>query len=118
MCIRDSYIGLQIASGEVILDARKAVRARQRVRSRSGRRRRAVTAERAAVFAVWRDVAMAAAVDTHSAAVVENIGAGRDVDEADGAHPEFGRKRARHQGDAADKIGIKNACLLYTSRCV
>ena len=47
---------------------------------------------------------MAAAIHADAAAVVEKVGAGRDVDEADRAQSEFGRQRP---GDQSAMLPIK-----------
>ena len=110
--IFDPHRGLQIAAGEVVLDAGKAVRGSRRrldVARRSRGRRGTVAAEGAAIFDAWRNGSMTAAIHADGAAVVEKIGAGRDVDETDRAQPEFGRQGADDQGHGADKAGVENA---------
>jgi len=52
---------------------------------------------------------MTAAIHADGAAVVEKIGASRDVDETGRAQPEFGRQGADNQGHAADKAGVEHA---------
>ena len=54
-------------------------------------------------------VPVAAAVEAHAAAVVEGVGAGGDVDQADRAQAEFGRQRAGDERHAADQAGFQNA---------
>ena len=76
-------------------------------RSRCYRRTRA--AECAAVLNRRRERSLTAAVDADLTAVIENVGAGRDVDQADRSQPVFGRQRADDQGDAADPAGVENA---------
>ena len=71
--------------------------------------RRARAAERAAVFNRRCERSLAAAVNADLTAVIEDVGAGRDVDQPDGAQPVFGRERAHDQSDAADPAGVKNA---------
>ena len=56
-----------------------------------------------------RERSLTAAVNADLAAVVENVGAGRDVDEANRPQAVFGRERAGDQGDAADPAGVENA---------
>ena len=107
--ILQAFFGLQVTSSEEVLDARKAIRTGQGAGSRSRRYRRTGAAEGAAVLDRRRERALTAAVDADLTAVIENVGAGRDVDQADGAQAIFGRQRAHNQGDAADPAGVKNA---------
>ena len=78
----DPLQGLKIASGEVVLDAQKAVRAR---RHGSGRGGSAIASGRAAIFLERRDGSTAAAVRADAAAVVEDVRPGSDVDKTDSA---------------------------------
>jgi hypothetical protein len=68
-----------------------------------------VAAERAAVLDRRRERSLTAAVKADRSAVVEDVGAGRDVDQPHSSQPEFGRERAHNQGDAADPAGVENA---------
>ena len=54
-------------------------------------------------------VPLTAAVNADLAAIVENIGAGRDVDQPHRPQAIFGRERADHQAEAADPAGVENA---------
>ena len=101
---------MQVTPGEEVLDAREAIRTGQRAGSRSwsccGRAR---AAERAAVLDRRRERSLTAAVKADRSTVVEDVGAGRDVDQPHSSQPEFGRERAHNQGDAADPAGVENA---------
>ena len=52
---------------------------------------------------------MTATVQADAAAVVEKVGAGLDVDQADSAQSIFGRQGAGDQRNAADKAGVEDA---------
>ncbi len=108
--ILQSFIRCQIPSGEKILDAGEAVRAGQCFGSGSRcRHSRTGAAEGTAVLDRRRDRFLTAAVNADLAAIVENIGAGRDVDQPDRPQAIFGRERADHQAETADPAGVKNA---------
>ena len=70
---------------------------------------RAIAADGAAIFEARLDGAAAAAVEADAAGIVEGIGAGGDVDQADRAHAELGRQRAGDQRDGADQAGVQDA---------
>src|SRR5579862_5318757 len=109
--IFDSFRGLEITAGEVVLDAGKAVWVRRRRRLCHRRRWRcgAISAEGAAIFEGRRDGAAAAAVKADTPRIVENIGARGDVDQAGGAQAELRRQRAGDERNAADPAGAQNA---------
>src|ERR1700733_10913367 len=74
-------IGEEITTGEKVLDAGKAISARQPFGPRRRRRNgRTGAAERSAVLDRWCERSVTAAIDASLAAVVEQIGAGGDVD--------------------------------------
>ena len=100
---------MQISSGEEILDAGEAIRAGQRFGSGRRRYRRTRAAKRPAVLNRRRECSLTAAVNADLAAIVENIGAGRDVDQPDRPQAIFGRERADHQAETADPAGVENA---------
>ena len=109
----DAFGGLQVTAGEEILHARETpVRRRRRRRLADGRGRGrggTLAAEGAAIVEARFDGASAAAVEAHSAGIVERVGTGGDVDEADRAHAELCRQRAGDERHAADQVGIENA---------
>ena len=107
--IFEAFLGLQVTPDEEVLDAGKAIRTGQSAGSGSRSYRRTGAAERAAVLDRRRERSLTAAVKADLTAVVENVGAGRDVDEADSAQAVFGRERAHDQGDTADPAGVENA---------
>ena len=108
--ILEAFFGLQVTAGEKVLDAGKAIRAGQGVGSGSRRwYRRARAAESAAILDRRRERSLAAAVNADLTAVVENVGAGRDVDQPHCSQPVFGRECAHNQSDAADPAGVENA---------
>ena len=94
--IFEAFFGLQVAAREKVLDAREAIRAGQRFGSGSRRYRRTCAAECAAILNRRRECSLTAAVDADLTAVVENVAAGRDIDQADRSQPVFRRKRADH----------------------
>ena len=107
--ILDAFLGLQVTPDEEVLDAWEAIRTGQSAGSRSRSCRRTGAAERAAVLDRRRERSLTTAVKADLTAVVENVGAGRDIDQADGSQAVFGRERAHDQGDAADPAGVENA---------
>ena len=82
--ILDSEIAAEIAPGDEILGL----------------------SDGAAVFQRRRDGAVAAAIDTDAAAVVEGVGLGLDVEDTRGAQAILRRQRPGDQGEAADDPGI------------
>ena len=63
-------------------------------------------ADRAAILDARRDGAVATAVNTGAAAVVEGVGFGLDIDHAGGAQSILRRQRARNQRHVADQRGV------------
>ena len=107
--IFEAFLGLQITADEEVLDAGKAIRTGQSAGSGSRSYRRTGAAERAAVLDRRGERSLTAAVKADLTAVVEDVGAGGDVDEADGSQAVFGRQRAHDQRHAADPAGVENA---------
>src|SRR6516162_670598 len=77
----DALVGLEVTAGEVILHAVEA----------------------------WLDRLPTAEIIIDAAGIVENVVAGGEVDETDGAQSVFGGKRADDQRSAADEPGVKDA---------
>src|SRR5271169_1609849 len=105
--IFESFRGLQIATREEVLDAGKAVRGR--CLHGNWRSCRAIAAESAAIFHARCQGSPAPAVYAGFAAIVEDVGPGGDVDEADRAQAKLGWQRARYQRNIADQTGSQNA---------
>src|SRR6516164_9869178 len=110
-CAFNALVSLQITAGEEILHAAETRCRRLCWRFRWQRRicTRAIGAEGAAIFEAELNPFAAAEVVIDAAGIVEDVLARRKVDNAGGAQPIFGRQRASHQRQAADKIGIQNA---------